>query len=303
LDTAIYRNVLDSLYEGVYFCDRDMRITYWNKGAEAITGYKSSEVLGARCRDGFLGHIDDSGQVVCESRCPLKKVLAEGGLCEDELYAKHKDGHRIPVSLRVVPMLDGDGKIVGAVEVFGDRTWKIAMEQKVQELEKMALLDSLTKLVNRRHLEATLYGRFEELRRYGLVLGMLFIDIDHFKKINDKHGHAVGDKVLRLVSLSLQNGLRPFDLVGRWGGEEFVAIIARLDGQQLLYVANRLRMLVEQSRLEVAGGHIEVTVSIGATIAMTDDSPESLVRRADELMYRAKKLGRNQVQSDIKGSV
>ena len=125
--------------------------------------------------------------------------------------------------------------------------------------------------------------------------GILFMDIDHFKNVNDTYGHVTGDEVLRVVAKTISHSVRPFDIVGRWGGEEFIALIADVDEKTLCSIAERTRRLVEQSKLPETFNTISVTVSIGATLARKTDDIHSLVERADQAMYQCKANGRNQV--------
>ncbi len=294
-----YRAVLDNLYDGVYSVDQNGRITYWNRGAERISGFGRSEVTGKKCSDNLLIHVDQEGNALCTGgSCPLKKTIGDGAPREAEIYLHHKEGHRVPVSVRIVPMRDADGRIIGAVETFSDNSAKVAALQRIKELEKMAYVDPLTGLANRRYTQISLRARLEEVRRYGWPLGVLLTDIDHFKKVNDKYGHDVGDKVLKMVAQTLRKASRTFDLVGRWGGEEFLSLAPNLNGDELSSLADRFRMLVEQSSLP-AGSHIvRVTVSLGATLARSNDTVVALLERADRLMYQSKNSGRNRVSVD-----
>jgi len=133
------------------------------------------------------------------------------------------------------------------------------------------------------------------MRRYGRPFGILFMDIDHFKKVNDLHGHDIGDKVLIMVSNTFMKNVRASDIVGRWGGEEFLAIIPNITEEQLHFTANKLRVLVEQSGFSLYSDIVQVTVSIGATLAQPKDTTETLLERADKLLYYSKANGRNRV--------
>lgn len=288
-----YLNLLETLYDGIYFVDRDKRVTYWNSGAERITGYKSSEVVGNHCRDNILIHINQRGASLCDNGCPLEESIVRGRTYETEAYLHHKDGHRVPVSIRTFPIRDQEGMITGAIEIFTDNSSKAAFLHRIEELQKMTILDHLTGLANRRYVEMSLDARISEMLRYGWPFGVLFIDIDHFKDINDVYGHDIGDEVLKMIAKTFINNSRPFDTVGRWGGEEFVAIILNVTEDRLYDIADRLRMLVERSSLSVGNDSVHVTISIGATLALENDTIETLIKRADHLMYRAKTLGRN----------
>ncbi|MEZ4483327.1 MAG: GGDEF domain-containing protein [Syntrophotaleaceae bacterium] len=169
---------------------------------------------------------------------------------------------------------------------------------QLDELRQLALVDGLTGLANRNHFEREITGHLQEQTRYNWRFGLLFIDIDNFKQVNDVYGHEIGDQVLQMVGSNLKHICRPFDVFGRWGGEEFVGLVRNVETQELVAIGERLRRLVESSRLQTPAGPIGVTVSVGATLARTDDTLLSLVRRADELMYRSKKRGKNCLTCD-----
>ncbi len=293
---AFFKQLLDNLYDGVYFVDRERRITYWNKGAERISGFSAGEVLGAHCWDNILLHVDGKGCQLCTGRCPLAATIEDGGAREADIFLRHKAGHRVPVSVRVSPIRDGEGQIMGAVESFSENSSKTAALDRLVELQELALLDPVTGVGNRRYAEVRLRALLDAFQRYGWRFGVLFLDVDHFKAVNDTHGHDVGDRVLRMVARTLAGNLRSVDEVGRWGGEEFVAVITNTTVEHLLLTAERSRRLVAVSALDTGSSQIRVTVSIGATMAQADDTPQSLVRRADSLMYCAKAGGRNRVE-------
>ena len=290
-----YRRVLDEVDDGVYVLDSDRQIIYWNKGAERITGYPAAEVVGRGCRDNILIHVDSMGNQLCTDACPALTAMRENRVCRSDVYVHHKLGHRVPIHARIVPLKDPREKVVGGIEVFTDDTSSIAARQRMEELERLSLLDTLTSLGNRRHAEVHLYARLQEFDRYGWRFGLLYFDIDHFKQVNDTFGHDAGDDVLKMVAATTQNAVRSVDMLSRWGGEEFTAIIANVDSVELRALAEKLRALVSQSKIARDGVNIEVTVSVGATLVNEGDTPETLVKRADGLMYEGKEGGRNRV--------
>lgn len=297
-DDRFYKGLIDNLTEGVYFLDRERRITYWNRGAEGLTGYAEGEVLGRRCADGLLQHTDRGGRLLCDVACPMLAAMTDGREREAEMFLHHKSGHRVPITVRAVPMRDASGEIVGAVETFNDVSGRVRAEERIRELEALSLVDPLTGAGNRRYTEISLTSRLSEKRRYGLPVGVLFVDVDRFKSVNDRFGHSAGDEVLRVVGRTLGAALRANDFLGRWGGEEFIVLIGGLEDQRLHDVADRLRALIARSSVPSVPG-LEVTVSIGVTEARSDDSVESLVARADSRMYEAKRRGRDRVFDDF----
>lgn len=296
INQASLLDLLNNLYEALYIVDQDCRILYWNKSAELIAGYSQQEVIGRICSDNILSHIDENGNILCEEGCPLKLSMSDGRIREIEAFLRHKDGHRVPVSIRTFPFNNDIAS--GAVEVFVDNSSKIAFLHKIEELQRLVIIDYLTGLANRRFMEMSIEARLNEMKRYGWPFGVLFIDIDNFKNINDLYGHETGDKVLRMIAQTFINNSRPFDTTGRWGGEEFVSIILNVDRERLFDVANRMRILIEQSVMTIDSDLIKVTVSIGATMANSEDTVESIIRRADRLMYHGKISGKNRVIID-----
>lgn len=290
--------ILDNLYDGLYFVDRERRITFWNKTAEQLTGYKRDEVVGKSCGDNILKHIDPQGNVLCKNDCPVAQCLTDGQSREADVFFHHKDGHVVPVSIRISPIRDDSGKIIGAAELFNDSSPKVAMMERMKECEELALMDSLTRMANRRYIEISIEKRISEIRRYGWPTGILFIDIDHFKNINDTYGHDVGDEVLKAVVNTLVSNCRPFDVFGRWGGEEFVGIIRNVNGDNLYNLADKLRILVANTRVTAGEHTVHVTISVGATLLTSEDTIESIIKRADRLMYASKEEGRNKVSTD-----
>jgi PAS domain S-box-containing protein len=117
-EASFYRDVCDNLSEGVYFVDKERKLTYWNRGAQKLAGYQREEVIGKHCYDNFLQHQDDCGRMLCHAGCPLAETLKDGKARHAEVALRHKDGHRVPVSVQVSPVVDRSGTLIGAVEVF-----------------------------------------------------------------------------------------------------------------------------------------------------------------------------------------
>ena len=293
LDEDTYRRIIENLHDGLYFVDKDRIITYWNKAAEKISGFAADEVIGKSCSDNILTHVDSEGNNLCTGICPLAATISDGDPRNAEVYLHHRDGHRVPVSVRISVLTDRDGNIIGGIELFTDISNQAANELRVKELEKLALLDSLTQLANRNYIEREIQSRLEEKKRFNVPFGVLFMDIDHFKQFNDKYGHDVGDDVLRFVANTFAANARPFDLFGRWGGEEFIPIIRNIKGHDLKYLGNRFRNLVANSYITHNDKMMQVTISVGATLVSESDTMESLMKRVDTLLYKSKSAGRN----------
>ncbi|MFZ2636881.1 MAG: diguanylate cyclase [Rectinemataceae bacterium] len=291
-----FRDLMAGIDEGVYFVDTDKRITYWNRASERITGYSAQAVTGSRCSDNLLRHVDADGRELCIMGCPLSAAMYGEGIREMDVYLHHRDGHRLPVTVRAAPLKDADGTVLGAVEIFSDRSDRSAMLAELERLRNERLVDPLTGLGNRRYLEIAVEARFRARAAHGIEFGILLLDIDHFKKVNDSYGHPTGDKVLCMVAATLMDASRPLDAAIRWGGEEFILLYPNMTIASLADIAERVRMLVEHSWIDLDDGtRLSVTVSVGGTLSSAGDTLESLTGRADSRLYECKEGGRNRV--------
>ena len=162
------------------------------------------------------------------------------------------------------------------------------------ELDRVSRIDMLTNIYNRRHLDEHLRAVISAARRHDRSVGVLIVDIDHFKNVNDEHGHLAGDAVLREVAARLQQAMRTEDALGRWGGEEFLAVLTDTPPEGVRVMAERLRQVIAAAPFTLDdGSQIRVTVSVGHTNGRED--AEVLVHRADDALYVAKAEGRNRI--------
>jgi diguanylate cyclase (GGDEF)-like protein len=222
--------------------------------------------------------------------------MQDGHEREAEVFLHHADGHRLPVVVRATAMRDSSGNIIGAVETFSNNTDVVDARRRVQELRQAAMTDPLTGISNRRYLEGRLNAAIAQFKNNSAGAGLLFMDVDQFKQFNDSYGHNIGDSVLRMVAKTMRHSLRATDTVGRWGSEEFIAILNEVQYEDALRAAaDKVRAQVEHSRLDVDGLGLVVTISIGGTLLLPQDTGESFVARADALMYKSKQAGRNRV--------
>ena len=291
---VIFQEILRHVKEGVYFVDTDRKITFWNNHAEKITGFTAAEMLDKHCYDNILKHVDDEGTQLCWHGCPLQSTMDDGLNRDAAVYLHHKQGHRVPVMVRTYPLYDG-GQLIGAVELFSDEKPLSQLLNEMEGLKVLAMTDQLTGLANRRYTESFLAGKLVELDEFKTPFGVALVDIDHFKAVNDAYGHDVGDLVLQMAVKSLANGVRSGDLVGRWGGEEFLVVFSAVHFEQLRQITERMRMLVEASTLQREGSDVRVTVSIGAVLVESPSDKDRIIQMADQLMYRSKKEGRNRI--------
>ena len=280
--------------EGVYFVDRERRIHYWNAAAERITGFSADEIIGRRCSDNLLNHVDETGSLLCHTRCPLLDSIEAQCCNTGRVYLHHRDGYRKPVSVRTMPMRDGTGEVVGGIEIFTDLSDGDDAD-RIRELEAIAAADELTGLPNRRLFDSMMDSRFTECTLHGVPFALAMVDVDHFKSFNDRHGHAVGDRVLRGVAKTLKGGVRPYDFAARWGGEEFALLLCNVQRDEAVRVVERCRRLVSGSTMRHGGRSLRVTVTAGMCMSEAMPDVETMREAADAALYRGKRAGRNRV--------
>jgi len=172
-----------------------------------------------------------------------------------------------------------------------------------EKLAILAITDELTGLLNRRQLMKGFGDEFARMLRYRHPLAVAMVDVDHFKRVNDNYGHALGDNVLKTLAQVMKHEMRDVDFAGRLGGEEFAVVFPNTDIVGAALACERLRQVVEGTAVEADDGNVFVTVSIGVTQMIPDcDTPEGLLKRADDLLHKAKSAGRNRVETDLAGS-
>lgn len=289
-----YLDIINQLQDGIYFVDKERKIQFWNRAAEQITGYKADMIVGKSCQDSGLKHIDRNGQPLCTFACPLFSTLSDGKQRQHQVLVRHRDGYRIPLRVNIFPILHGE-EIVGAVEVFTKDSPTVFEDDLIENLSNLAMHDELTALPNRRFLESFLSYRFDEYKRFGRNFAVLFADIDDFSQVNNNYGHDAGDMVLKNIAASLNHNIRRNDLVGRWGGEEFLGIYSISAPSEIQIIAERFRFLVDNTEAISNGRAIHTTVSVGITAVYPEDTIQTLIERADRLMYESKNTGKNKI--------
>lgn len=294
---GLYRNIINSLEDGIYFVNNERRITTWNAAAERITGFSADEIVGRHCQDNILSHIDMEGRPLCVLGCPLFATMGDGETRQEEVLLRHKLGHRVAVLVKALPIYE-DGAVVGAVEIFTPMASVIGSSQLVDTLTSKAMTDSLTNLPNRAFLESNLAYRMEEYKRFGKLYCVMMMDIDDFRNFNNFYGHHVGDKVLKSIAESISGNTRDSDSIGRWGGEEFLGIFTIGNEGEAYTLGEKIRLIVMRSEILDGEERLNVTASIGMAVGNPEDCMESVIKRADQMMYLSKRRGKNYVSVD-----
>lgn len=273
-----------------YRCSNDPRWTmhFVSNGCRVLTGYEPGQLIDNReVSFADLVHPDDRRRIWTE----VQLAVAEQRPFELEYRIRRRDGNEIWVWEQGCAVEFDDRLVLEGITI--DITRRKEMEQK---LALLATQDPLTGLYNRRELEQQFHDELTRAARYERPLGLLWIDVDSFKAINDRFGHLVGDEVLRRLARLLQNNIRNVDYAARWGGEELVIVLPEVGLPEATDMAERLRRLVASCRVDIGDGVVSATVSIGvAAYPEHGQTVEELFEAADAAMYRAKHAGRNRV--------
>jgi diguanylate cyclase (GGDEF)-like protein/PAS domain S-box-containing protein len=292
------RLLLESAAEGIFGVDVKGNTTFVNPAAAALLGYQAEELVG-RPMHRLIHHHHADGSDYPVGRCPLSLTLRTGKshFVDDEVLW-HKHGHAIPVEYNSTPIMKGGG-VVGAVITFSDISQRIEAESK---LEYQAYFDALTGLANRRLLLDRLEQALSRSQRHHHMGGLLLLDLDNFKTINDSLGHNIGDELLCVVAERILSAVRTEDTVARMGGDDFVILLPEVEddpertAKAVQEVADKCREYVS-SPYSIQGYELHVTTSIGiALFPMGGETADDLLKQADTAMYRAKEQGRDTVQ-------
>ena len=268
---------LDAVEDGFLVVDEELRLQDMNRAARQLLG--SGAVLGRPLPNG--------GDVL--NLAVELSTRGEGrGECRQDVPGT---GERI-FQLNACFVEDPDGATTGSAVLIRDVTEN---RHLMEALEKQALLDPLTGVLNRRGLSEVLERENAQAVRKGASLAVLMVDLDHFKRFNDRYGHAVGDAVLRQTCIRLEACLRAGDVLGRFGGEEFVVLLPDTDDAAARRAAERLRAELSESAMEIGELRLDLTASFGGKVGAMEGDATGLLRAADAALYQAKEQGRNRV--------
>ncbi|MCQ3939220.1 MAG: hypothetical protein DPW18_19560 [Chloroflexi bacterium] len=306
---AYQARVLENVNDVIIGTDENFFITYWNPAAERIFGWKSGEVIGKSAMDILQTKFSEGGL-----EDSIREVK-ETGTWKGEVTQFTRDNRPIPIDANIMTLRNAMGKITGFVSANRDITKrkeveaillqaKEAIEASNLELRKalsreqlLARTDSLTGIFNRRHFFSLAEHEFSVIERYRMQASVVIFDIDHFKQVNDRWGHHVGDDVLRHVSNIAHVQVRAADILARYGGEEFIVFLPNSSADEAAHVAERIRRNVMSYRIDPEHTQAYITVSMGiAERTAETTSLDHLIRHADRALYDAKEAGRNCVR-------
>lgn len=295
--------VLQALPLGVLVLDEQLAVHLWNRWLEDHSGMSAGSVHGRALTELF------PDQDFSSLKRKVRSVLSLG---VEAFFNPGSDGHLLPFavddqigrrldlmrqSCTISPLEGSDGRLVCVAVADETHTFLSAeaMGRANDELETLNRTDRLTGAANRAHVLERLHVEVARLERMPGDLSVGVLDVDHFKLVNDQYGHLVGDEALRVVARALEASLRQVDLVGRFGGEEFLVIFVGAPPDGVMIAADRCRLSIQQAEIRAQGQRLGVTASMGVAHFEAGESVDNLIRRADEALYRAKHEGRNRI--------
>jgi diguanylate cyclase (GGDEF)-like protein/PAS domain S-box-containing protein len=291
---ARYRSLVTALSEGVMLLDFQGTVQASNASAERMLGIHPGEMAREFPSEPDTEIVREDGAPFPPEARPPQRVLQTGQPVHNELMGlRRPDGSTQWLSVSAEPLFHTrETRPYAAVVSFSDVTDRKLLEQ---ELQHQAKTDPLTGAVNRRHFQELAEREIAQSRRYHRPLTLLMIDVDRFKEVNDRFGHAVGDVVLQECVRKCRRTLREVDVIARSGGEEFMVLLPETDDHHALQVAERVRQAVSNAEVQVEGKpSVRITVSVGvAPVADTD--LDTALSHADQALYQAKEEGRNRV--------
>ena len=282
------------LEDGVVIFDKDKNVLYLNPAAEVLFGYRAEEII---AEDGHRLFVCKNfhNRVACEGRCMMEPCLFEGKSSHSELFLIPRKGDPVAVETNTYPLFNQQGSIEGAIRFFKESRTKFEFPEPAEPQKNDAYIDDLTDLANRRFSEASLNAKLAEMRRFEWPFGVALMDVDDFGEVNKTYGRETGDEVIKHISGLFLKHLRASDVIGRWGGETFIAIFANTRKEGVYQAAEKFRKLIEKSSLATAKGTVKSTLSVGVTQALAEDTFHSLIQRAEKLLIQSKKEGKNRV--------
>ena len=259
--------------------DLEGNITDVSEAFAKLYGYTKEELLGKN--HSILKHPDSDRSNIAK----LWKRIQNGKTYEGEFHNMDKLGKSVWVKQTILPVMDKHGNILSYRSFSEDITDK-------KRIEELSITDKLTGLKNRFYLDKVYARELKQAQRYNTPFCAIILDIDNFKKINDTYGHLVGDTVLVHLAKLLTNNIRQSDMLGRWGGEEFLIFTPQTDYKAACDLAEKLRLLISKENFDIVG---EITCSFGVGVYKKEDHSTEMIKRADEALYKAKESGKNRV--------
>lgn len=309
-----FRMLAENMADIVWRTDAQMGFTYINTADQKARGFAREEVIGTRFQDNLTPPGRDMLEKLFDPEGEMETPASKGTVQKYELPMRHKNGGEVWIETSSVAIYGSDGSVKGYQGIGRDisrrrqheaellqshRQLQSQLHQVAEEknaLQELATRDPLTGIYNRRYLDIALSREFSRAKREGKPLAIIMLDLDNFKRVNDQYSHAAGDEVLKTLAKLLTKGARETDLICRYGGEEFVAVMPNMSASQAWERVESWRRQLAEMSIVFADFKISITLSAGiAVFPEHAEGAEQLLSRADEMLYKSKREGRNRI--------
>jgi PAS domain S-box-containing protein/diguanylate cyclase (GGDEF)-like protein len=275
-DPALYRSVLENLPIGVYVLDREQHVRFWNRGAERLTGHLAHEVLGQVCADS-LPHFDPEGRVLAGDDCSITTTLREGRAVQSQVFTLHKQGHRLAVLIRTLPLINDNGLVMGVAIAFEEATSASLAETNTALMG--GCLDPLTGVSTQRMTKAVIAESLVEMEETHSGLSLLRIRILGLKELLPRYGADSIAVFLRTSVQTIRHSLRAEDFLGRWGDDEFLAMLHTGSPVKVAAISELIAQQIARSEISWWGDRFRLRPEVEWIIASPGDKLEELLGR------------------------
>jgi diguanylate cyclase (GGDEF)-like protein/PAS domain S-box-containing protein len=300
-DQLFYKELVFHLHDAVVFTDSVGTIGQWNRMMEQLTSISASSIIGQTWSNECI-RLREQDKSRREDGSLVEECLSSGQVVTRPMLVERPGAEPIPVHVQAMPITGPNPGFYGTVLIFRDLSDQANLEEKVESLHQQTTTDVLTGVSNRSHFNTVIEDLTAKASKGGPSFSLIICDIDHFKRVNDVHGHPAGDEALISFASVLSVNSRDGDLVARYGGEEFLLLTANCDNATAAGRAESIRQAVENTSIASLGGDC-VTASFGVTEFQSGDTHETVLARADRALLKAKDNGRNRVIQLGSGSV
>lgn len=295
MSNIFLENILQSIREPLCIFNKDLRIIYANDEYAGMKGVDIKDIIGKKCYSVF-----HRSKKPCRD-CIIKKTIISGNPCAKEKIVKKEENMDFWWELYTYPVRDEKGDITAVIEYSRDITERKKMELEnfrlITKLREISKYDDLTGLLNRKTIIECLHYEFEKIKRYGGELSIIFTDVDNFKEINDTCGHMTGDTVLKKLADTLKSVTRKSDILGRYGGDEFLFILPGTSSKGAKRFCEKIRNSLQGIKYHLPDQR-EISITLSSGIAVYQKGIKDLnqlIQMADQALYQSKKKGKNMI--------
>jgi diguanylate cyclase (GGDEF)-like protein/PAS domain S-box-containing protein len=277
-DTSFFETLAENLESSVRFMDKEKRILYINPYGERLLGCPIAEAVGRGCGELDAKHTDDAGAALCDTACLLDRSLNKGRVYEGRNFVRDKKNNIFPVEIRVLPVSDSKGAVIGVVEIMRDDRPRLELEELRRDIQRMIPVDLLTGLYTRHKIMEYLEVKVENAVRYGSPLGVMVATICDLDTIKKEFGSKKSEEVMQRVGYLFRMNMRRGDISGRLGPGQLLVLLPNTKEEETRAAARKMKRVIEEDSTLVIPKR--VGIMIGTAQYVRDDTVKTLLERA-----------------------